>query len=298
MAGRPLEALAFERLPGIGVRLIRKNELQAVLCLIDIDLPTGECPADKLSLVAQLLNALAHTADVGVIVGEQIGWKRNGGFAPVLGHGRRDLFHLLRRQLGATLQRLVLAVVGIDRLHHGLLGLHPLQFFCELFHSKVIVGADTAPACGADLVQQLFNFRVLAVVAIPGGVLLGLFRHREIAAPGNQNGRHTDVNGVALIEVFRQPAGVAVNKGIDLIMVHGIDLRLLFLCQRVGFIHHRPVDRCGRAGGIVGIAVHVLCPLCCRLADLIIFRHNSSSQPGLRDKMSQSPGAWMWKAFF
>ena len=71
--------------------------------------------------MAQLLDALAHTADIGVIVGKQIGRKRNGVFVPVLGHGRRDLFHLLRRQLGAALQHLVLAVVGIDRLHHGLL---------------------------------------------------------------------------------------------------------------------------------------------------------------------------------
>ena len=67
----------------------------------------------------------------------------NGVFAPVLGHRRLDLFHLLRRQLGAALQRLVLAVVGIDRFHHGLLRLHSLQLFCELFHGKVIVGADT-----------------------------------------------------------------------------------------------------------------------------------------------------------
>ena len=126
---------------------------------------------------------------------------------------------------------------------------------------------------------------------------LTFFRHGEIAVPGNQNRRHTGVNGVALIEVFRQPAGVAINKGIDLIMVHGIDLRLLFLCQRIGFIHHLLIASGGRAGGIVGIAVHVLCPLCRRLADLIIFRHYFSFQPGLRDKMSQSSGAWMWKAF-
>ena len=103
-------------------------------------------------------------------------------------------------------------------LLYGLLGLHSLQLFCELFHGKVIVGADTAPACGADLVQQLFNFSVLPVVAIPGGVLLGLFRHGEIAAPSDQNRRHTGVNGVALVEVFRQPAGVAVNKGVDLMV--------------------------------------------------------------------------------
>ena len=84
---------------------------------------------------------------------------------------------------------------------------------------------------------------------------------------------------------------ISSHLGVDLIVVHGIDLRLLFLCQRIGFIHHRPVARCGRAGGIIGIAVHLLCPLCRRLADLIIYRHNSSFQPGLRDKMSQSPGA-------
>ena len=56
-----------------------------------IGLTAGECPADKLRLMAQLLDALAHTADIGVIVGEQIGRKRNGVFAPILGHRRLDL---------------------------------------------------------------------------------------------------------------------------------------------------------------------------------------------------------------
>ena len=185
MAGCPFEALAFERLSGISIRLFRKKKLQAVFRLVDLGLAAGECPAHKFRAVTQFLDALAHPADVGIIVGEQIGRKRNGVFAPVLGHGRLDLFRLLRRQLRAALQRLMLAVVGIDRFHHGLLGLHPLQLLCELFHGKVIVGADPAPACETDLVQQLFNFRIFAVVPIPGGVLLGLFRHGEIAAPGD-----------------------------------------------------------------------------------------------------------------
>ena len=263
MAGRPFEALAFERLPGIGVRLFLKNELQAVLRLIDLGLPAGECPADKLGLMAQIFDTLAHPADVGVIVGEQIGRKRNGVFAPVLGHGRLDLFHLFRRQLGAALQRLVLAVVGIDRFHHGLLRLHSLQLFCELFHGKVIIGADTASACGADLVQQLFNFGVLAVVAIPGGVLLGLFRHGEIAAPGDQNIvsfiPRAVMQGIPLLygstgEILTEKSG-NLNLGIPGIMYVG------GICGVIGAFFYEQAVPADQMSGFLAILIPMLCSL-------------------------------------
>lgn len=77
----------------------------------------------------------------------------------------------------------MLAVIGIYRFHGSLLGLHSFQLFCELFHGKIIIGTDPAPACGTDLVQQLFNFCILAVVTITGSVLLGLLRPGEITAP-------------------------------------------------------------------------------------------------------------------
>ncbi len=48
LAGSPLEALAFQCLPLIGVGLFLKNELQAVLSLVDLGLASGECPTHKL----------------------------------------------------------------------------------------------------------------------------------------------------------------------------------------------------------------------------------------------------------
>ena len=91
-----------------------------------IGLTAGECPADKLRLMAQLLDALAHTADIGVIVGEQIGRKRNGVFAPILGHRRLDLV-----LLGGV-------VLNFDLpLPHYL-----LYYVCRLFNCR---GAEMKP---------------------------------------------------------------------------------------------------------------------------------------------------------
>ena len=76
--------------------------------------------------MAQLLDALAHTADIGVIVGEQIGRKRNGVFAPILGHRRLDLV-----LLGGV-------VLNFDLpLPHYL-----LYYVCRLFNCR---GAEMKP---------------------------------------------------------------------------------------------------------------------------------------------------------
>ena len=76
LAGSPLKAVAFQFLPLIGIGLFLKNKLQTVFSLVDFGLASGECPASKLGAAAQLLNALAYTADVGVVVGKQIGGVR------------------------------------------------------------------------------------------------------------------------------------------------------------------------------------------------------------------------------
>ena len=73
LAGSPLKAVAFQFLPLIGIGLFLKNKLQTVFSLVDFGLTSGECPASKLGAAAQFLNALAYTADVGVVVGKQIG---------------------------------------------------------------------------------------------------------------------------------------------------------------------------------------------------------------------------------
>ena len=76
LAGSPLKAVAFQFLPLIGIGLFLKNKLQTVFSLVDFGLTSGECPASKLGAAAQFLNALAYTADVGVVVGKQIGGVR------------------------------------------------------------------------------------------------------------------------------------------------------------------------------------------------------------------------------
>ena len=48
---------------------------------------------------------------------------------------------------------------------------------------------------------------ILSIVAIPGGVLLVLFCHREIAAPGDQNRGHPGINHIAFIQIFRKFPG-------------------------------------------------------------------------------------------
>ena len=172
----------------------------------------------------------------------------------------------------------MLAVIGIDAFHGGLQLLQPRQFLFQLFHGKVIVGADPACTHRLDLIQQLLNFHVLAHIAVTSGVLLFLFAYREITAPGDQNGRHTAINDMGLVEVGGQLFGVAVNQRVDLVMVHGIDTGLLAFRYGIRLIHHLAVGACSRTGLVVGKAVHILCPLCRHLADFIIFRHGSSFQ--------------------
>ena len=152
----------------------------------------------------------------------------------------------------------MLAIVGVDGLHGLLIRLQALQLGLQLFHGQRVVGADPAHAGGAYLVQQARDLYVLAHIAVTGGVLLVLFPHREIGAPGGQDRGHTGIYGILLVEVFRQLAGVAVKQPVDLVMVHGINAALLSLPQLIGRIHHSPVLRRGGAGFIVIKAVHNL----------------------------------------
>ena len=98
------------------------------------------------AFLAQILNALACAADVGVVVGKQIGRIGYGIFAPVGCHRGLELSDFLGGQDGTALQRFMLAVVGIDGFHFLLHGLQPCQLCLQLFHSPVIVCADPAHA--------------------------------------------------------------------------------------------------------------------------------------------------------
>ena len=41
------------------------------LCLVDLGFAAGESPTHKLAAVFQIVNALAHPADIGVVVRQQ-----------------------------------------------------------------------------------------------------------------------------------------------------------------------------------------------------------------------------------
>ncbi|CAN4026848.1 hypothetical protein NOIMNB_NOIMNB_15875, partial [Dysosmobacter welbionis] len=49
------------------------------------------------------------------------------------------------------------------------------------------------------------------MVAIPGGVLLLLLCHREVAAPRDQNRGYTGINHIAFIQIFRKFPGIAIH---------------------------------------------------------------------------------------
>ena len=95
-------------------------------------------------------------------------------------------------------------------------------------------------------------------IAVAGRVLFLFLAYREIGTTGNQNGRNTGVNLIAMVHVGGHLPGIGVKQAVDLLMVHGIDALFLFLCQRKGFIHIMPVFGCGAAGLVVGKAVHFL----------------------------------------
>ena len=83
---------------------------------------------------------------------------------------------------------------------------------------------------------------------------------------------------IALVDVLRQLAGIAVYEPVNLFVVHGIDTPFLLFPEGIGPIHHFTVSGGGGAGNIVGKAVGVFGTPGGLLIDGVIFRHNSSSQ--------------------
>ena len=118
---------------------------------------------------------------------------------------------------------------------------------------------------------------ILAHVFVPGRILFVLFLCGEVAAPGNQDRGHPGVNGMGLVEIFRQFPGVEVSQMVDLVMVHGIDFFLLLLRQPVGGVHLGLIAGRGGTGLVVIVTVEVVGPPGRLLADGIVFRHLATS---------------------
>ena len=189
---------------------------------------------------------------------------------PVTSHGSPQLLDLNRVQTRTALQGLVLAVVGVHGLHGLLVPLQGLQLGFQLLDSLRVVGADAAFACAADFVQDSLDLPPLRHGRVVRPVLLFFFTNREIASSGHQNGRNAGGDGVLLIDVLRQFAGVYVQQTVNPLMVNGVHLSLLLLRDPGGGIHGPPVFRCGAALFIIVEAVHFLGPAGLLLVDDVV----------------------------
>ena len=108
------------------------------------------------------------------------------------------------------------------------------------------------------------------------GVRLHLSGHLHIQH--YKEDEDTGIYEIALVDVLRQLAGIAVYEPVNLFVVHGIDTPFLLFPEGIGPIHHFTVSGGGGAGNIVGKAVGVFGTPGGLLIDGVIFRHNSSSQ--------------------
>ena len=161
--------------------------------------------------------------------------------------------------MGAAVKGLILAVVGVDRFH-GFLRLFQLcKFAFQLRNSVGVVGTDTTHARTADFIKQALYLPVFLHVLICGGVLLLLFTDREIASPGNHNGRDAGGDLIALIHVRRQLPGVSVKQSVNFFMERGVNTLFLPCGNLGGFVYIVAVFcRCA-SGLVVGKADCFLC---------------------------------------
>ena len=261
-AGSPAEPAAFQFCPGVSVRLAVKEHLQAVVLPVHLHMAAVKLPAGKglLRPFGKFFDTGFDTADLRIVVGELIAFKGLRGAPPACRHVGFQPLDLVGRQQGAAVQRPVFSVVGVDFLHNELGAFQRVQLFLELFHRRRVVGADTAHAGAAYLIQQPLNVPPFLHVAVPCPVLLFFLPDREIGRPRNHYGGHSCVNGKALVHVLGQFPGVGVQQMVNLFMVHGVNPCFLVFRHSGGLIDHRPVlCRCAPFP-IVGKAVHFLCP--------------------------------------
>ena len=170
----------------------------------------------------------------------------------------------------AAVQRAVFAVVSVHGFHGFLCLFQTGQLLFQLGDGLRVVLPDAAHAGTADFIKQPLDVLPFLHIAVAGRVLFFFLAYRKIGTTDNQDRGNTGVNGKTVVHVGGQLPGVGVKQAVDFLMVHGIDA--LFLCLRdfKGIIHIMPVLRCGAAGLVIGIAVHLLGAAGCTLIDGII----------------------------
>ena len=171
----------------------------------------------------------------------------------------------------------MLAVVSVDSLHVLLVGFQPCQLGLQLFHRLPVIGGNAAVPVERILSSRPWICRYSPMFLSRAAFCLCFFLYGEVAASGNQNRGHTGINGVGLVEIFRQFAGIEVCKVVDLLMVHGINFLFLLLRQLIGGVHLGLIAGRGGAGLVVTVAVEVVGPPGRLLADGIILRHPATS---------------------
>ena len=257
---RPAETVFFQLLAGVRLRLAVKEHLQAALFPVGLHMAAVKFPAHigHFICAGQAFDPLPDTADFRIVVGQLPALKRLLFIVPAGRHICFQVFKVFRREVRAAVQRTVFAVIGIDRFHGFLRLFQTGQLFLQLGNGLRVVLPDAAHAGAADFIKQPLDVLPFLHIAVAGRVLFLFLAYREIGTTGNQNGRNTGVNLIAMVHVGGQFPRIGVKQAVDLLMVHGIDALFLFLCQRKGFIHIMPVFGCGAAGLVVGKAVHFL----------------------------------------
>ena len=172
--------------------------------------------------------------------------------------------------MGAAVKGLMLAVVSVDRFHGFLQGFQLCKFAFQLRNGVRVVGTDTAHAGTADFVKQTLYLPVFLHVLICGGVLLLLFADREVASPGNHNGRDAGGDLIALIHVRRQLPGVSVKQPVNPFMERGVNALFLPCSKLGGFVYIVAVFcRCA-SGLVIGKTDCFLCAAGCVLIDRVV----------------------------
>ena len=184
-AGRPSETAVPHGRAGIPVRLLVEEHLEPVRLQVHFHFAAIKCPAliFCFCFLRQFLDLLLRLADHSAVIGKM---KTRIGFRfwmPVAGHSRFSPLHFIRGKLRAAIQGLVFPIVGVDCFHPLLFLLQPCQLQLQLLHSLRVVGADAAPACAADFVQQAPDLLPLLHGSGVRLILFFLFAHREITAP-------------------------------------------------------------------------------------------------------------------
>ena len=164
----------------------------------------------------------------------------------------------------------MLSVIGVYRFH-GFLRRFQLRQLCFQFGDSLrIVRADTAHTRAADFIKNTLHILPFLHIAVTGCVLLVFLRHREIAAASHKDRWHTGFNGIMVIQICCQLAGIGVQQRIYFFMVHGINALFLPLGKQCCLIHHLPIFSGGTACRIVSVAVCIIGAPGCALIDRII----------------------------